>query len=323
MHSGVVAFAIALATVAVATPGVRRLAIRLNLVDQPSARRFHQAAVPLAGGVAILLGWWLGAGWVHRQIAVPEFQPFWIGSLGALLLGLVDDARGLPPLVKLAGQVALAVFLVGAVGPNGLGWAVVAGVWVVGLMNACNFLDNMDGILAGSSCLSALAFWVVLAPAPVAALAAATTGACLGFLFFNFAPARVFMGDAGSLALGYLLGGLSLLIATRAPAGPAWVAVALALCYPLFDLIFVTWTRIRDGRKFYLGGRDHTSHRLNSLVASPHRTALGVYALAAAGAMAAVVVDGSSSPTVAIVLAVAATLMLAWVGVRLARVPIR
>jgi UDP-GlcNAc:undecaprenyl-phosphate GlcNAc-1-phosphate transferase len=321
-------FAVALVTVLATTPLVRVLARRLGFVDRPASRKMHARPVPLGGGVALVAG--IVAGGVASRSFELEAR-FPLAALGGLAvavgLGLVDDRSPLRPGTKLAGQLLAASILVLGSGHPALpalhGLAVpLAIVGVVALMNACNFLDNMDGILGGIALVCASAYLVIAraGAVPVAAVAAATAGASAGFLAYNFAPARIFMGDAGSLALGYLLAALALgLIPPSLPARPG-LGIVLVLGYPIFDLAFVTITRLRDRRKVWAPGKDHSSHRLNRLLMSPRLTALAIYGLSSMMAIAGLLVCRFPGPASVVAAGLGSAVLLA-LGLRLARVP--
>ena len=191
------------------------------------------------------------------------------------LIGLIDDRLGLPAWVKFAGQVAAALILVyfdvrvKLHLPEVLNY-MISLFWVIGISNATNFLDNMDGLCAGVSAVAA-AFIVLIASINdqglVAALGAAVLGACLGFLRYNFKSAKIFMGDAGSLFLGFLLAVLGVLL--RFPDSVnfvTWMVPLLMFGLPLFDMSLVVTSRLRRGvSPFTTAGKDHTSHRLVEL----------------------------------------------------------
>lgn len=330
-------FAVALLAVLGLTPPIRRLARRFAFVDRPARRKVHREPVPLGGGVALVAGVVLGVvagavspgGGSAGLGGVPA--RFLIAAASGLALvvavGLWDDRAPMKPFVKLGGQIIAALILVlGSGRPESSalsGFAVpVFVLGAVGLMNACNFLDNMDGILGGISLVCGLALLAIAVSetSALAPVAAATAGASAGFLAYNFAPARIFMGDAGSLAVGYLLA--LLVIGLSPPAVPARpiAGLLLVLGYPLFDLTFVTITRIRDRRRVWNPGRDHSTHRLDRLLMSPRRTALVVYGLTAMMAIAGVVVIKVPG-MVSMFLAAAGLLVLLVLGSRLARVP--
>jgi len=275
------------------TPLCARLARRLGVVAQPRADRWHRQPTPLLGGVALysalLLGLAVFAPWDARLLGLLA------GTTIVFLLGLVDDARGLTPAAKLVGQFAAASVLLLAgvrvdVGSLPLLAAVelaLTTVWVVGLTNAFNLLDNMDGLSAGIASIAA----TMLALASIgrgddatAALALVVGGGAAGFLVHNFYPARVFMGDSGALTLGFVLAGLALM-GSRGLASDLFFALLVPLTIlglPIFDTALVTIARRLHGRPIVHGGRDHLSHRLVALGLSERGAVLVLYGLCAA-----------------------------------------
>jgi UDP-GlcNAc:undecaprenyl-phosphate GlcNAc-1-phosphate transferase len=322
-------FAVALIAALASIPLIRAIAARIGFVDQPAARKLHAAPMPLGGGIGLIFGLVLGTLAARPTALEPRFLLAWTaGLILVALVGLVDDRAPLNPLAKLLGQLVAALVLVlgsGHPDPAALGGFAgpVAVVGVVALMNACNFLDNMDGILGGIAVLSAAGFALVArasSPDGVAPAAAALAGAAAGFLAYNFAPARIFMGDLGSLAIGYALGALLLaLTPASAPALPA-LGLLLIVGYPLFDLAFVTITRLGDGRRPWWPGKDHSTHRLNRILGNPRRTALVVYVLTAVLVAAGVTVAFKPLPEILLGAALG-VLLLIGLGLRLARVP--
>jgi UDP-GlcNAc:undecaprenyl-phosphate GlcNAc-1-phosphate transferase len=216
------------------------------------------------------------------------------GTLGAFTLGVVDDVRGLRPTSKLVGQILIGSALaLGGVRVGLITYAPLAFIatllWVVLIMNAVNLSDNMDGLAAGIVAIGAFVL-VLMSLGGVswsAVLAAATAGACLGFLAHNVAPARVYMGDAGSLPLGFILAALTLVLSNQAASnvGLAILAPLLVLGLPIFDTTLVTVVRRLEGRPVSQGGRDHTSHRLAMLGLSERWTVAVLWVVA--GGMAA------------------------------------
>lgn len=330
----ILAASVASAVVLFFIPPLRRVAWWSGYLDHPEARKAHIKATPLLGGLAVAVGTGLGAAIAILQTGarVPTACAWWgAAASAALLLGLIDDRFGMHPALKLFFQfVVAALFLGGGVYPNaGLGPA--AGVplgllWLVAMMNAVNFLDNMDGIVGGLTAILACGLGILLfawGHHAEALFAFALAGAAVAFLRFNFSPASVFLGDTGSLFLGYCLGALSLLAAAAGPDVAGSLAGLLILGYPVFDLCFVVTTRLREGRKVYLGGQDHTTHRLNHLVRGPRRTALGIYVCAAALTASGVGVARAHGFTDALPWLAAWALGLLAFGLRLARVPVR
>jgi len=216
-----------------------------------------------------------------------------LGGLGMLLLGVWDDKTELRPAAKFAGQALIAAF-VAACGvritlflPNPLLHYVVTILWILTVINAFNFMDNMNGLCAGLGAIGAW-FFASLAAANgqylVALLAFGTFGALLGFLPYNFPQARAFLGDAGSHLVGYLLAILAILPHFHTPENPRPLAVLiplLVLAVPLFDLAWVVLLRWRNGRPFYIGDTNHLSHRLVRLGLTRTRAVIVIWIIAA------------------------------------------
>ena len=282
---------VAFAVVVVLTPFVKRLADRFDLVAVPKADRWHRGRIPLLGGIGVVVATLAGA-----AVSGPLSAPVWIlamGSTGLGIVGLVDDTRVLRPQTKLF----LQIFAAGVLTALGLQFRFtgvpvldvpITLIWIVGITNALNLLDNMDGLAAGVAAIIAafrLAFFLADGQADAAILASAVLGACLGFLVFNFNPASIFMGDTGSLFLGFLVAGLSLVGTWPYSRSTALVLVlpVLVVLVPIFDTTFVTIARILAGRPVSQGGRDHTSHRLVALGMSERHAVLTLYGLAVIG----------------------------------------
>jgi UDP-GlcNAc:undecaprenyl-phosphate GlcNAc-1-phosphate transferase len=324
----VVAFAVALAL----TPAAMWIARRVGAVDRPKADRWSRKETPLLGGVAI------AAGILVALLALAPATPETLAIAGGVFLlhvvGLADDLRGLRPQTKLVAQTAAAgVLLVGGVRagwPENVFLAIpLTMLWVVGITNALNLLDNMDGLAAGVAAITALAVACCAEAQPdgsgvVAALVAtAACGAAVGFLPWNVHPAKVFMGDAGSLPLGFALAASSL-PGTRSGAGHVAVVLAgplLALAVPILDTTFVSILRKWHGRSISQGGRDHLSHRLVALGVPEKRAVATLWILSAAfGAFA---VAATRLPALgSLTLVALAALVAAVVGAVLGRVKV-
>lgn len=277
-------FSAALLCALVGTPAARRLALRLGVIAMPRRDRAHREPTAMMGGVAIYVGatiaLLIGAlvasrffgGWRNLD----EFAAILAGATVIGAVGLWDDRVRLKPAAKLAMQV-VAVLLPILTGarvqlpiPEALNYAVTF-AWVLYVTNALNFSDNMDGVAAGISAVAAAFFTLIAAMNGqylVAALAAAMLGASLGFLRYNLPipHARIFMGDAGALFLGYMLAFLG--IKLRFPQNASvvtWMVPVLVLGVPLFDTTMVFISRWRRGVSPLQGGIDHCSHRLSRL----------------------------------------------------------
>jgi len=292
IQSLLIAFVSAVALVPVA----RILAIRIDVVARPRADRWHRTVVPLLGGVAIGLATLITSLLMGLASTLPAVL---MASMAMFAMGLVDDILALRPATKLVVQIAAAAALV-YFGFR-LNWlesrlidSALTMVWVVGLTNAFNLLDNMDGLCAGTALIVAAmllaGFWTGVSrdnAMPEMTLLAALAGAALGFLVYNFPPASIFMGDSGSLLFGFSLAALTLghegVRASRSDvlsviAGPAFV-----LLLPIFDTTLVTVARILSGRSPATGGRDHSSHRLVAIGLSERNAVLVLWLLASVG----------------------------------------
>ena len=272
------------------------VAPRLGALAQPAADRWNRRRVPLLGGPAIAAAILLGAP------GVPVHEPgLWIllgGALVMLGVGLVDDLRPLKPQTKFIAQVLVAAALASLglqlrLTPFPFLNVLLTLVWIVGITNAFNLLDNMDGLAAGVAAITLsfrLGFFLIDGNAEGAEFAALAVGALLGFLVFNFHPASIFMGDAGSLFIGVLVSGLSLIPGWPYTRGTASVLLfpVLILLVPIFDTAFVTIARVVAGRSVAVGGRDHSSHRLVALGLSEREAVVALYVVSAiAGTVAA------------------------------------
>ena len=280
-----------------ATPLARRAARRLGLVDKPSARKQHTIPTPLLGGAAIYVATILALVLLGDRFYVSQVAGILLGATLMSFLGLWDDRRGLSPWVKLGGQfLAAGILVLTDVRISFLPWPAVniaaTLVWVVLITNAMNLLDNMDGLSGGIAAIAALFFLLFAAMSRqylVGALAAALVGACAGFLFYNLNPASIFMGDTGSLFLGFTLAAVA--IKLRFPDNSAfvtWMVPVFVLAVPVFDTSLVIVSRLRRGlNPLTTPGKDHLSHRLARLTGSPREAVLICYLLGGLAGVAA------------------------------------
>ena len=300
------------------TPRFRQAAIRFGIVDKPDGRlKTHEEPVAYLGGLAIFLAFLL---------ALAATVPFTQQVLGLLLagsivvlVGLVDDLGSLRPWTKLAGQ-AVAVFvliksdifikLTFIPKPAAIALTVV---WLLACTNAFNLIDIMDGLSAGTAMTASLALIAVAAwngREGSAVVLAALSGACLGFLRYNFQPARIYMGDCGSLFLGLMLGATAMNNAYTQNNRLSAIAPALILGVPLFDMLFVMYVRRRHGLPVMLGSPDHVALRLRKWRLSTRQTVVASYAATAVLGIAAVAMSAVGPSAAASILAVVAVLAL-------------
>ncbi|MCS6963523.1 MAG: undecaprenyl/decaprenyl-phosphate alpha-N-acetylglucosaminyl 1-phosphate transferase [Thermoflexus sp.] len=279
------------------TPVARAVAFRIGMVDHPAPRKLHTRPIPLLGGAALYLAVLIALLMLEDRYNLPQLAGILVGATAISFLGIWDDRWGLRPMIKLAGQIAIAgIVMATGVMVSLFPWPIlnvlITLLWLVGITNAFNLIDNMDGLSGGIGAVSA-AFFLLLAALNgqylVGALSAAVLGACIGFLRYNFNPASIFMGDAGSMFLGFLMAVLG--IKLRFPNNVAfvtWMVPVLVLGIPIFDTALVVFSRLRRGlNPLTTPGKDHLSHRLARAGMTHREAVLTLYlAQAALGALA-------------------------------------
>lgn len=272
------------------TPVTRFMAFRFGVLAQPSSRNIHKSPTPLMGGLAIYGAFLVAMLLFSPPLYLREFSAVIAGTTWLTLVGFVDDRNGMQPLIKMSAQIIAGLVLIAAgiqvrVFSTDLLNIPVTLLWIVGITNAINFQDNMDGLAAGITAIASIFFFVMALREElslVSSLAAAMTGASVGFLVYNFNPATTFMGDMGSMVLGFILSVLALKLDFNVPAerqAVTWMVPVVVLGLPIFDTTLVTFTRLREGRSPMQGGKDHSSHRLVSL-GMGQRTAVVILYLA-------------------------------------------
>jgi len=317
------------AVTALALPFIIKKALRSGFVDHPGPRKSHAAPMPYGGGLALAFGhlFALAAGfgvcWLISKgttlglpSSVTHYAPgaltkstelllLGVWSLVILVLGTADDRWKLSPKVKLLvetlaatgfvlGSERLSLFWEGTLIADVVGVAVTV-LWIVGVTNAFNLLDHMDGLTGGVTLLTCATFAAIAAVTGqwfVAAALASLAGAAAAFLIFNFPPARVFIGDGGSLFVGFTLSALTVTFTFYEPAANrrafSWAIPLVVLAVPLYDMMSVILTRLRNRRPIFEGDRNHVAHRLVALGMTPRGAALTVYAMTAMTGLAAV-----------------------------------
>lgn len=323
-----VACVLAFAGSLVFTPLVRFVAERRGLVAPPRVDRWHKRSTALMGGVAIYLAFLSGLLIFSRQL--PAGAKLVLAGASALfIVGFVDDLIVIKPPVKLALQLIVASIVVYF--GRRLPWTdsnvlniFITIFWLVGITNAINLLDNMDGLAAGIvtiGCAFLAVTFLLNGQMTEALLPLLLGGAALGFLVFNFSPASIFMGDCGSLFLGFSLGGMALLSTYDRTRNVSTVLITpvLIMLIPIFDTLNVMVTRKLAGRPISQGGRDHTSHRLVQLGISERRAVQLLFALSIAAGTLAIMVREMQTQVMIVVLAVF-LLSLVSLGVYLSKV---
>ena len=318
-------FLTALVFSALSVPVVRRVALRAGVVDVPNARKVHAAPVPLLGGAAIYAGFMVALVMLGDRFYIRELVGILLGATLVSLFGVADDRWGLHAYLKLGVQLAAgAVLILGGTQVRlfeqaWLNWALTL-LWVAGMTNALNLLDNMDGLSGGVTTVAA-AFFLLLAAMGgqflVGALAAALVGACVGFLRYNLNPATIFMGDTGAPFLGFLLAALA--IKLRFPSNVPWVTWLVPVCVlalPIFDTSLVFFSRLRRGKNpLTTPGKDHVSHRLAAMGLTRREAVLVCYLIGGACGMVAVYIAQAGAPDAYLaagMLALAGVVGIAW-----------
>jgi UDP-GlcNAc:undecaprenyl-phosphate/decaprenyl-phosphate GlcNAc-1-phosphate transferase len=331
--AGAVAFVISL----FGTYAMRRISPRLGLIDVPGERKVHSHPMPKGGGLAIFAGIWLTVGfallgvlaakvgWLplpdslqqHVAGVITRVPPLaWIfgGAVVIAVTGIVDDRRGLSPWTRLAIEFAVAACLV-ILGKqvitifitNDYVSTLITILWIVGITNTFNLLDNMDGLSAGVAFIvSAMLMVVALQTGQffLATLCVVIMGSTGGFLVLNFPPASIFMGDCGSTLLGYMLAVTTVNFTFYVPGHPLFPAVVplLIMAVPLFDTISVVVIRLEQGRSPFEGDKNHFSHRLVAMGMTPRLAVVTIYLLAAAMGLGATIIYHASTAGTIIIL---------------------
>ena len=306
-------FVATFALVGFLTPIMRRVAIKQNVFDAPTAaHKTHKEPVPYLGGVAIIIGVLVVT---YGTALIKNFSStnFWLATSvlapAAVLgvVGLIDDLRNLRPAPRFIIQTIAGVFTawllvsndtVGNPTGSKVMDYIVTIVWIVGICNSINFFDNLDGGAAGTVAVSSIALFVLAFNGHqilIAALASVTAGATIGFLLWNKSPARIYMGDAGALFLGILIATLT--IRLKPDAETEWTSLAtpvLLLAVPILDTTVAVTSRLRRGVSPFQGGHDHLSHRLIRGGMSRRRAALSLWGLSGLFALASIAITMTS-----------------------------
>ena len=303
-------FVTSYALVGVLTPVMRKIALSKDILDRPnSAHKSHSQPTPYLGGVAIILGVVIIT-YGSLLISDLSFKNFWLATsiLGPAvamgLIGLWDDVKQLPPLPRFIGQtiagVVVAILLISSdnlgnpTGSTPLD-VFISIVWVVGICNAINFFDNLDGGAAGTSAISAIALTFIAVnggQSLIASLSLVLAGATLGFLIWNRSPARIYMGDAGALFLGVLLATLTIRLNPDTNSIIASFSIQiLILAVPILDTSVAVISRLRRKISPFQGGKDHLSHRLIRFGISRKKSAVSLWLLSGFFALFAVIIS--------------------------------
>ena len=336
MPDNVLAFMIALGMALILTPVVIAFARRTGALDKPDARKVHVRPIPRIGGIGIYAAFMVS---ILVQLVFVELTPEFMMSLIGLMvggtiivaIGIVDDYCDLPAKVKLLGQILAAVVLV--VGfdvridfiTDPLGdfiylelFAIPATIfWIVGLTNTVNLIDGLDGLAAGVSSIAAITIFLVAMEEGipfVAMVTAALAGAAVGFLYYNFNPARIFMGDTGSMFLGFMLAGISVVGAVKSAATIALIVPILALGLPILDTTFAIVRRMRNHRPIFKPDKGHLHHRLLAHGFTQKQAVLLMYVVSALFGLCALALTAVSMQAAILIILIVAVVV--FIGAR-------
>lgn len=326
------AFVVALAAAFIVTPGVIWLAFKTGALDEPEARKVHKKPVPRIGGLGIYIAFMVSMGLYLTTAELPGdvrqgMEGLMIGGTLIVALGLADDYLNIPAKLKLLGQIACAALAV-AYGvridfisdPFGdvlylYDYVAIPTTifWLVGLTNTVNLIDGLDGLAAGVSTIAAVTIFLVALEQNfmlVAVVTAALAGAAFGFLYYNFNPARIFMGDTGSMFLGFMLSGISIIGAVKSAATIALIVPLLALGLPIVDTAFAIVRRKLAGVPIMKPDKGHLHHRLLSMGFTQRQAVLLMYVISALlGTSAVAMTEVSPGFALLILLAVVVSLL--------------
>ncbi|MBE7062574.1 MAG: undecaprenyl/decaprenyl-phosphate alpha-N-acetylglucosaminyl 1-phosphate transferase [Clostridia bacterium] len=325
------AFAVSFIITFASTPFVKQIAEKVDIVDKPDeARRVHKKPIPLLGGLAMFYGFIISV--ILFGPSDSNIRGMVLGALVILVVGIIDDARQLSAKVKLPFQILAAVILIlhdvridvisvpGFISDSGvlhLGfWGIpLTLIWVVGVTNAVNLIDGLDGLAAGVSsisCMSLLCISLIVGEYEVALITAALTGACFGFLPYNFNPAKIFMGDTGSTFLGFILASVSIMGLFKSYAVISVAVPFLVLGLPLFDTGFAILRRMKAGKPIMSPDREHLHHRVLDMGFSQKKTVSIIYLMCTVlGLCAVVMVSNGILQALLLILCVIAAVLLA------------
>ena len=294
------------------TPAVKKLAFRVGAVDRPEARKVHTHIIPRLGGLAIFIGFMAAV--LFSMPVYKEFLGFLLGATAIVCLGIWDDIKNIPAKVKLTGQiiaaaipVAFGVQIEWVTNPFGTiliipEWLAVPVTifWIVGFTNTVNLIDGLDGLAAGVSVIASISMFfmaVSMNQYLPAMILVAMSGAALGFLQYNFNPAKIFMGDTGSMLLGYTMAVVAVLGLVKTAATVALIVPIIALGVPILDTLFAIVRRKMSGVPIFQPDKGHLHHRLLALGMTQKQAVLSMYMVSAVLGFVAIFVANVSYKT--------------------------
>ncbi|HCX0121948.1 TPA: undecaprenyl/decaprenyl-phosphate alpha-N-acetylglucosaminyl 1-phosphate transferase, partial [Staphylococcus aureus] len=274
------------------TPIVIAISKRLNLVDKPNFRKVHTKPISVMGGTVILFSFLIGI-WIGHPIET-EIKPLIIGAIIMYVLGLVDDIYDLKPYIKLAGQIAAALVVafygvtidfislpMGTTIHFGFLSIPITVIWIVAITNAINLIDGLDGLASGVSAIGliTIGFIAILqANIFITMICCVLLGSLIGFLFYNFHPAKIFLGDSGALMIGFIIGFLSLLGFKNITIIALFFPIVI-LAVPFIDTLFAMIRRVKKGQHIMQADKSHLHHKLLALGYTHRQTVLLIYSI--------------------------------------------
>ena len=288
------AFVIALVVTYICTPLVKQFAVKVGAIDKPDARKVHQVSIPRLGGLAIYIGYMVSLLYSVKDLS--SVKGLIVGSIILVAVGIWDDIKQIGPKTKLMGQILAALMLPlfgNAVHFISIGdhllyleyFAIPLTVfWIVGFTNIVNLIDGLDGLAAGISLIACITICIVtlqMGQIELACITLALAGAACGFLRYNFNPAKIFMGDTGSMLLGYTMAAISVMGSVKTAATVALVVPVIVLGLPILDTLFAIVRRRINGRPVFQPDKGHLHHRLLAMGLTQKQAVLLMYAVTA------------------------------------------
>ena len=288
------AFVIALIVTYICTPLVRTLAVKIGAIDAPDARKVHQVSIPRLGGLASYVGYMVSLLYSVKDIS--SVKGLLIGSVILVAVGIWDDVKQIGPKTKLLGQIVAALML--PIFDNAIHFISIGDhmlyleylsipltvFWIVGFTNIVNLIDGLDGLAAGISLIACIAICIVtlqMGQVDLACITLALAGAACGFLRYNFNPAKIFIGDTGSMLLGYTMAAISVMGSVKTAATVGLVVPVIVLGLPILDTLFAIVRRRINGRPVFQPDKGHLHHRLLAMGLTQKQAVLLMYAITA------------------------------------------
>lgn len=323
------AFVIALIVTYICTPLVRTLAVKIGAIDAPDARKVHQVSIPRLGGLAIYIGYMVSLLYSVKDIS--SVKGLIIGSVILVAVGIWDDVKQIGPKTKLLGQIVAALML--PIFDNAIHFISIGDhmlyleylsipltvFWIVGFTNIVNLIDGLDGLAAGISLIACIAICIVtlqMGQVDLACITLALAGAACGFLRYNFNPAKIFMGDTGSMLLGYTMAAISVMGSVKTAATVGLVVPVIVLGLPILDTLFAIVRRRINGRPVFQPDKGHLHHRLLAMGLTQKQAVLLMYAITAVLGCVSIVA-AKANFTIGLLLVVLILCACVWIATRI------